>query len=58
MAILVEPYRDEYDNKLYVSHGVCTETFQNVPLPSELFKEFIKEHCVPSLEYGGYILKN
>ncbi len=43
------------DGKVYVSHGVDSETFENIVLPQEEFSVF-RLNCV--WKDGGYVLKD
>lgn len=50
MAIKVVFY--EEDGIEYVSHGVDTETLQDVTLPPEEKRQFIRENCRMCPEHG------
>ena len=56
--ILVVPFKDEISGEIYVSHGVDTDTLDNVCLPQEEFYWFVRNYCFLSETYGGYVMKN
>ena len=53
--IYVVTHRGE-DGKIYVSHGIDSETLENVALPQEPWESFKKINCIPTP--NGYILKS
>ena len=52
--ILVIPYQDENDN-IVVSHGVDTDTLENVVLPFEDYYDFCVANCTRTPE--GHVIK-